>query len=599
MTQRSDFLKACERIEWPLTVGMAILGFALGFIGFWQHFEGGAIPAGDWNWTDVLYGTLQLFIMEVSADEGSSSWPLLLHVARLLAPFSLIWAAVRGFLAVARDKIEEGRRNRKFRTKKGHVVLLGTGKTGALLAKQFSERGDYVVHVDDDFEIDVSDKGERWSIEGSTTEEVALRQARAGYAKEVVVSSGDDHRNIRVVQGLDEHLSSDPMESNGGSIPCYVEMSPEPGSPLHREEAANHLSKQGRLMVRLFQPDRVAARVLVRKYPPHAERCPGPGDRPIHALVIGFDSFGKEVVKQLIRVCHYLDLSKVQITIVAEQAVRSWRRFKKEVPALEQVADVVFHPADPGAMTGDEWDELQSRGVFDAAYITTSDHDDAFAVAMDARDGLGSRTNPAKVVMCGSDASFLEPGGAQGKQVEIFDPEETAWTVGYLLKDVVERAAMGIHERYYSGRKPKADFGGRPADKPWENLFEYLRDNNRDQADHIDVKLALLGSEQSELIDRAREMTESGVKPALPLDEIALEALAEVEHRRWWASTALAGYTYGETRDDERRHHPNMKPYAELDDLTKQYDRDVICNLPDLLLYLEEARAEQPRRGDD
>jgi hypothetical protein len=94
-------------------------------------------------------------------------------------------------------------------------------------------------------------------------------------------------------------------------------------------------------------------------------------------------------------------------------------------------------------------------------------------------------------------------------------------------------------------------------------------------------------------------MTESGVKPALPLDEIALEALAEVEHRRWWASTALAGYTYGETRDDERCHHPNMKPYAELDDPTKQYDRDVICNLPDLLLYLEEARAEQPRRGDD
>ncbi len=134
----------------------------------------------------------------------------------------------------------------------------------------------------------------------------------------------------------------------------------------------------------------------------------------------------------------------------------------------------------------------------------------------------------------------------------------------------------------------------KPADRPWGQLAERLRDNNRDQADHREVKLAILGLQASELVERARDVRSGRSSSALPLDDAAIELLAQVEHRRWLASSALSGYAYAPDRDEKKRHHPDMVPYAELDERTKQFDRDVIANLPGDLLNLEETHGGPP-----
>ena len=582
-SMRKDFLNWWERMEWRLTAITALLGFVLGCLGFWRQYESLGLPDSAWNWTDVVYGTIQLFLVQVVAEEGSAGWPLTLQVARFLAPLSVFWAAIRGLLVVVHGRVQDRRWERFLTSSEGHVVLLGSDGISSCLMERLVDSGDDVVRIVADERIEAFLEGRHRAF-GPYAMGEALKRARIEHAREVVVATGDDHQNIRQVEEIRQTLAA--RGNPGSPVPCLVEMGPDRGSPLHEQEAANRLAGEGLLAVRLFQPERVAARVLVERMPPHQDRMPDRGDSPIHALVIGFEPLGREVVRQLIRVCHYPDLSRVRLTVVAEGAMREWRRFQKQVPALGDVAEVAFVDADPGAMNDGDWDRMQEAGPFDVVYITTADQEDAFAVALDARDGLGSARLRTRVIMCGHRSAFIDAEGAADHGVDVLDHPREAWSVENLLRDEIEKAAMGIHERYHANRQSKSDYGDRPADRPWEQLHEHLRDGNRDQADHIPVKLQVLGVSASELIARTSG-AESEDASSLELGESELEALAEMEHRRWWASAALSGQVLGPERNSRLRHHPDMRPYADLDEPTRQYDRDAVVGLPALLRYLE------------
>jgi hypothetical protein len=52
-----------------------------------------------------------------------------------------------------------------------------------------------------------------------------------------------------------------------------------------------------------------------------------------------------------------------------------------------------------------------------------------------------------------------------------------------------------------------------------------------------------------------------------------LEHLAICEHQRWMGEKILQGWTYGETRDDGRLLHPDIRSYSDLSPETKEKDR--------------------------
>ncbi|MCC7423412.1 MAG: hypothetical protein IT428_24310 [Planctomycetaceae bacterium] len=51
------------------------------------------------------------------------------------------------------------------------------------------------------------------------------------------------------------------------------------------------------------------------------------------------------------------------------------------------------------------------------------------------------------------------------------------------------------------------------------------------------------------------------------------ERLAENTHEVWSQGRMSAGWTWGPQRDDARRHHPGLVPYAELSEEEKDFDR--------------------------
>ena len=64
------------------------------------------------------------------------------------------------------------------------------------------------------------------------------------------------------------------------------------------------------------------------------------------------------------------------------------------------------------------------------------------------------------------------------------------------------------------------------------------------------------------------------------------ELLARNTHEVWAAGRIKDGWTYGEVRDDAKRHHPCLVPYDELPESEKDYDRNTSQQTLKLILKL-------------
>jgi hypothetical protein len=65
-----------------------------------------------------------------------------------------------------------------------------------------------------------------------------------------------------------------------------------------------------------------------------------------------------------------------------------------------------------------------------------------------------------------------------------------------------------------------------------------------------------------------------------------LERLAEHNHDVWARRRIAEGWTHGSRRDDERKEHPCLVPYAELPESEREYDRQTAREVLQAVLAL-------------
>ena len=143
-----------------------------------------------------------------------------------------------------------------------------------------------------------------------------------------------------------------------------------------------------------------------------------------------------------------------------------------------------------------------------------------------------------------------------------------------LLLDNLEKLAIAIHGLY--NQKQIERHPGKPLTYPeFSDLPDVLKYSNLRQARGIAKKLDLMGWEMRP------EGSEGEVIRAIPEDVV--EILAVLEHDDWVRERLGNGWTYGETKDDEKKISPYLVPYDELSEEIKNLDRDTIRNIPLLL----------------
>lgn len=73
----------------------------------------------------------------------------------------------------------------------------------------------------------------------------------------------------------------------------------------------------------------------------------------------------------------------------------------------------------------------------------------------------------------------------------------------------------------------------------------------------------------------------------LPAELAALsEKLSENAHDLWALNRLQQGWTYGKQRDDAKKHHPCLIPYADLPESEKTFDRETALGTIKAILAL-------------
>jgi hypothetical protein len=152
---------------------------------------------------------------------------------------------------------------------------------------------------------------------------------------------------------------------------------------------------------------------------------------------------------------------------------------------------------------------------------------------------------------------------------------------GFKMSKMIETLAEGIHETWRAlaakeGWKMQPQF-----DQPYAQLAPIDKEDNRAAARRIPEILALAG------MGIAKEQEAASSDP--PIDAVIrahlehhLERLSEAEHNGWIAHRTKNGWSYGETRDEKKKIHPLLVPYARLPEKEKNKDRNSVRHFPDM-----------------
>ena len=168
-----------------------------------------------------------------------------------------------------------------------------------------------------------------------------------------------------------------------------------------------------------------------------------------------------------------------------------------------------------------------------------------------------------------------------------------------MMGEAVEQYAYTAHEKYREEHLAEARRRGagpeeikalyaEPEMAEWAELDEFYKQGHRSQIRYLGERL------------QAFDM-DIGLRPVLPgaADTITelygpvLEELAEMEHRRWMQDKQAEGWRYGK-RDEDLKTNPDMVPFDQLDESTREFIRVSVRSVP---AYLKEIGYELYRKS--
>ena len=145
-----------------------------------------------------------------------------------------------------------------------------------------------------------------------------------------------------------------------------------------------------------------------------------------------------------------------------------------------------------------------------------------------------------------------------------------------LFNVAMENLAIRIHEQYLNDQKDKKP--KHPSMQSWENLNEDLKESNRKQAQQIPEKLWHINLDFMPAIGK--------IETNYKFSTEQIEILSEMEHERWNEERLSSGWILDKKitqSDPNNKGSPFIVPWSELPDDIKDYDRNAIKNIPQLL----------------
>lgn len=645
------------RVTAPLLLFFATLvtGMLGGTIGHFQANNGGMVSAGletktvaekCWNTVGHLIGQTNFGSIKESGFAG-----VLVGASRLLGMLLVAWA----FLMIVREEYGDILKRTRlwFWRRRGirHVVVCGAGDAGDELARRLLAEKKCVALIEKNAECrslaDLRACGAVVFV-GDALSAGTLRKAGLGNANEAYVVCGSDETNSRVAAQVERtfealeggcwQLERPRIDAKKGV--CSDDCGKRFIVHVRLEQRAHRAAltdgaKSRRVAVHCFSFAEMTARSLFLKqgWVPR-QRKGGAGPRHVHSVIFGATEVAQAVLLQNLKMLHLRDGDERVVSVVCRDHDGVRERVWAETPCLrpsgemeesmrrvcenlfpalefielpESAADMRTTAFAPFRNIGAGWrlnvffclDEgTLSQGLMEAlhgylAWRAEKAGNDfelrCFCLQSRYEERANADALAQGAILFGGHAALCTPGA-------IIAPEA----------DQIAKEIMMFYDDKY-GKQEIESHRGQPhfecyVDRKWAvGQQEWERESNRQAADHIGVKLALLGLGWTAADgERLRTLLEDKASGALDL-------LARLEHRRWCAERLLGGwrplppgedrrpwFKKGEERSpseaalisrlkNDLRWHADLIPFEELPDHERNKDYGMIGNLPALL----------------
>lgn len=556
------WVKTREKLIAPLLLASAA---ALWLVAVVWHVLAAGLPL----WSAEALAAIYEF--GLGGETGEPPEATLLTVAAHLGKGGAALAALYAYLKVLDISLDKVWLRYFYRD---HVVIVGLGEKTARLARSLKAAGRRVAVI----ELNESHPSAPFLraagvavLHGDGRAADALQQASIARASTLVCLTANDAVNLQVARTARELVSK---AGRATPLRCLVHVADHSLRQI-ASEAPQFRKQDARFDGHVLDVVDVAARALLAEWAPDRLAPLHAPDGPrLHVLVVGADALACALVVNLALQAHYATPQRPVVTLLDPDAARAVARLTAEYPAItslldlraEEVALQHLSPAQLLERTGQAQDGPGHLPPLTLACVTLVRDIDALAAGLHlARltQGLGQR--PQIVVCVPPESDVMASVGVENTGEALgfatFD-RYSICAAQTLLGEALDHEARLRHDAYLakiqaSGKPLRT----KPTQFPWDELDEMVKATNRRQVEHEPVKrraLAQLGS-----------------------GDAVLEALAQVEHQRWMADLLLSGWSPGATYDWKLRRHNNLVPYAQLDEATRDFDRQVVRALLD------------------
>jgi hypothetical protein len=481
-----------------------------------------------------------------------------------------------------------------------HVVITGAAAPALALARNCREAKDAVILIARDLAPETA-----WSlrqrgivlVEGDPAHHDTLRTARAHRAGHFVAMESEDTENLRIEAALRAVVAArnpkrkHPLSAHVGiGSPLLLQEAREMRSQAHAEHEAKAKDAQKKpppppIDPRPFALEELAARKLIALQAPvmltlaESQQHPRP-----HLVIFGFDAAAEAVAVRAFMSLWSARFQAPRVTVVTDDPVHAEARFAARYPQARAHeawrADIAFVPFDWRQRSLDHQllEDIESaRGPVSGAVVSAGVDAETIQLSLALLRTANLHGIWAVPIYmkesAESDFSRQVAGGDRTPDVLdafllAFGSNESTATRSLVVEGDLDRGAAVLHRVYQLDIMSKAFVDARELEamaKSWEGVPETYRNANRAAADNALIKL-----------------WDAGWKPALgakgaldpKIEDDMLWRLAETEHARWMAERLMSGWRPGEKRNNKLMVHPNIRPWAELDDELR--DRDMV-----------------------
>jgi hypothetical protein len=529
---------------------LAIVALGLGFIGYRR----------DNSLLDAVYDTFALLALNFNKPSGGVPWEL--ELARFLVPALAAFATLTALAALLREQSDLIR----AQSRRKHVIVCGLGRRGLQLTKSFLAAAHPVVVVESQRTNPYVEEARRAGaavILGDASDPDVLRRSGINRAKQLVAVCGDDATNAAIAARI-RHF---PL-SRTTSLEVFAHIgSPELAKDLTGAALA---SDSHDLTLEWFNVYDRAARAMLREHAALVKRA-DERNAP-HVVIAGVDDVAAALIVNASQQWFALakDDGRLRITVAAPQSTTWIADLQARYPALREVAELESYEHDLRSLT--RLSDARAR-LDDATVVFVCGEDDttsielAFAVAR----AIGT-ASPIVIRLLIESSGFVElltgdtpQRESFGQSIRVFGVIDRTLSPEMLTDSLHETLARMFHEQYVehnqtSGRTEKPE-----RLVPFDELPETFKEANRAQARHVSVKLDRVNCDVRALNDWKGTLVE--FSPA------EVELLSEMEHDRWNQERLADGWQPGEKTIDDQKINEWIRPWDELPDHIKEYDR--------------------------